>query len=173
MYWKLFIAALVTIALSSCGGGTSAAQKQAAAKSVAKTQKAFKALNLFSQDKVVLQAPSTCDSGSVTVTGNEDSITISTPAGGCTEGTTKFVATNFSITISGTQNSLSITYNGSIVITDGGVTTSVSFSNFSFTITVGGTQQNPTITLTLNGTMTVDGQTVTFNNEAFNAADLE
>ena len=182
---RFFLATLLAIVFVSCGGtSVTPAQKKSAASSVSKTFTALNALNLgATNSKVTPQANGTftadCSGGgsiSYTFSSTNSTFTfgISTPAVGCTVGSTKLVATNFSYTLASSNNgnTLSLTYNGNLSVTSNGTTSVVSFSNLSFTVNIGGTQQNPTFSFTLNGSMTADGVSVTFNNDTYTAAEF-
>jgi hypothetical protein len=115
-----------------------------------------------------------CDTGSIsyTFTSTETSFTygITTPATGCIEAGVTIIASNFTMAYSFNEaaSTFSVTYNGSITVSSGNDTDSVTFSNFSFTIRVNGN----TTTLILNGSVTSNGEVVTFNNESYSYADL-
>jgi hypothetical protein len=180
---KLLLASVLVLVLAACGGGASDAKKKDAA---ASTGKVFKVLQgallsgtgrpLAPQAVVVEPLVVQCDTGSIsyTFTSTETSFTygISTPAAGCIEAGVKLVATNFTMAYSftevGNQFTYSVTFNGSITVTSGNDTDSVTFNNFSFTIRVNGN----TTTLILNGSVTSNGEVVTFNNESYSYADL-
>jgi hypothetical protein len=183
---KLLLVSILALVLASCGGGATNVKKKDAAVSTGRVFKTLQSAllagatkpNLSPQAVVVdpVQLTVNCDTGSITYTlsSTETSFTysLSTSQNGCVEAGVKINATNFTMTFSVSeaagQTTYSITYNGSISVTVGNVTDSVSFNNFSFTVRITGNSA----TLVMNGTVTANGETVTFNNESFTYAEL-
>ncbi len=187
MKLKLLLAAALAFVFVSCGGtgGNSAEKKKAAATSFgaisafgpsifSAIQTARKSLSTQAVETVAL----TCTPGSGTASVDDvaSSITI-TSASGCTnDGTTiRTGASGLSLTFggSGTESNftLSLTFNGSVTITTNGVAQTIVYNAFAMTITATGSGESATGTVRITGSVTVDGQTQTFN-DTFNISEL-
>jgi hypothetical protein len=185
MWFKIAIASVLAVVLASCGGTTpNTAKKKEGAAATGRVFKSLSGLLLGSANANLRpQAGESltvnCDTGTITYTltetNNNFTFGLQTSAGGCREGTTTITTTGvggftfgYSFTSTANGGSFSITYNGGITVTDGGETDSMSFNNFSFTISYTGS----TYTISLNGSATIDGETVTYNNETYSYSEL-
>jgi hypothetical protein len=196
MKLKLLLAAALAFVFVSCGGAggnaSTAEKKKAAATS-------FSAISAFGpaifgslatasksiRTQATETSPLTCadgQTGTVSFTDSPTSASITlTSTGGCTSaGTTiRTGASGFSLTFTGsgdfeTSFTLTMTFNGTVSITTDGVTQSLVYNNLSITITANNSNPaNPTGSITISGSVSVDGQTQTFNNDSYSFSDLQ
>ncbi len=178
----LFAAAVTAIALVSCGsstGGGVKADKASTTRSIAKVQKAFDTLNFFSAP-LRQQAGTTddypCDTGemSITTSSTDTSGSFSLTSSGCTEGDVNFTSVNFNmaytVEVSETSFNITLTMNGSISYSSSEGSDTLAFNNFTMKIAADQTGTN--FVIKLNGSVTVDGDTVVFNNDTYNSSDF-
>jgi hypothetical protein len=181
----LFAAAVTAIALVSCGsstggGGVVKADKASTTKSMAKIQRAFDSLNFFSaplRQQMGSSEDYNCSGGgkmTVTVTETEAGGSFGLSSSGCKEGDVNFTSVDFNMdfSVSGTETALSITLtmNGSISYTSSEGSDKLAFSNFSMEIS--SNEAGTDYTVKLNGSVTVDGDTVVFNNDTYSSSDF-
>jgi hypothetical protein len=179
----VFVAAVTAIALVSCGsstGGGVKADKASTTKSIAKVQKAFDTLNFFSaplrqQAGSVEDYP--CDTGkmSIGVTSTDTGGSFSLTSSGCKEGDVNFTSVNFNmdytVDVSETSFSITVTMKGSISYSSSEGSDTLAFDNFTMEIAANGSGTD--FIIKLNGSVTVDGDTVVFDNDTYNSADFE
>jgi hypothetical protein len=192
MKLKLLLAAALAFVFVSCGGtGGNAAEKKKAAATSLSAITAFGpaifgsigAASKAIRTQATVTEPLTCSPGSGTVSFTDSptsfSITL-TSTSGCTSSGTKITTgtSGFTLGVTASGNfetsfSITMTFNGTISITEGGVTQSLTYTNLVFTLAMNNSNPaNPTGSITISGAVTVDGQTQTFNNESYSFADL-
>ncbi len=182
MKLKLLLAAALAFVMVSCGatGIDSAAKKKTAATSFGAIS-AFgpsiaTAVNTASKSmrpQATTTDPLSCSgggqTGTISFTDSPTSASITlTSTGGCTNGDTtiRTGASGFSLSFTGsgaldTNFTLTMTFNGSVTITADGATQTFVYNNFAITITSTGGGESGSVRLT--GSVSVDGQTQTFN----------
>lgn len=192
MKLKLLLVAALAFIFVSCGGTGSnpAAKKKAASTSFSaisafgpaifgSISKASKSL----RPQATTTSPLTCSPGSGTITFTDSptsaSINLKSTSGCTNAGTTiQTGATGFNLSFTGSGNfettfTLTMTFNGSVTITTSGTTQTLVYTNLAITMSVNNTGAQPTGSISINGSVSVDGQTQTFNNDTYSFTDLQ
>jgi hypothetical protein len=185
--------ALLALVFTACGGAAPqpSAKKNDVAKTTRKIETALRGVSLLSTAPRLQAGESTtfdCTPGSLTVTieGSGDATsaqgTLKLVSSNCVledeDGTSiNFNDSNFTYgyNISATETSLSIalSFNGTVKITVGGETETIVYSNLTMTLNIVQSGNNYTYSATINGSVTLNGEVVSFNNESFDDTVLD